>query len=90
MQDASIQESMGPITDRTLEYLAPTDIAIVKARRRLLDAVLSLQRGAQPPGLEPETHRVRSASFVSSSARFRDAAQKERLAAEAGTAHVSI
>jgi phenylpropionate dioxygenase-like ring-hydroxylating dioxygenase large terminal subunit len=90
MQDASIQESMGPITDRTLEYLAPTDIAIVKARRRLLDAALSLQKGAQPPGLEPETHRVRSASFVSSAARFKDAAQEAKLAAEAGTAHVSI
>jgi phenylpropionate dioxygenase-like ring-hydroxylating dioxygenase large terminal subunit len=90
MQDASIQESMGPITDRTLEYLAPADLAIVKARRRLLDAALSLQKGAQPPGLEPETHRVRSASFVSSAARFKDAAQEAKLAAEAGTAHVSI
>jgi phenylpropionate dioxygenase-like ring-hydroxylating dioxygenase large terminal subunit len=90
MQDASIQESMGPITDRTLEYLAPTDIAIVKARRRLLDAALLLHKGAQPPGLEPETHRVRSASFVSSAARFKDAAQEAKLAAEAGTAHVSI
>jgi hypothetical protein len=33
---------------------------------------------------------VRSASFVSSSARFKDAAQQASLAAEAGTAHVSI
>ena len=90
MQDASIQESMGPITDRTLEYLAPTDIAIVKARRRLLDAVAALAQGVEPPGLAPETHRVRSASFVSPSARFNDAAQEARLAAEAGTAHVSI
>ena len=73
MQDASIQESMGPITDRTLEYLAPTDIAIVKARRRLLDAVAALAQGVEPPGLAPETHRVRSASFVSPSARFKDA-----------------
>ena len=90
MQDASIQESMGPITDRTLEYLAPTDIAIVKARRRLLDAVAALAMGVGPPGLEPETHRVRSASFVSSAARFKDAAQEAKLAAEAGTSHVSI
>ena len=90
MQDASIQESMGPITDRTLEYLAPTDIAIVKARRRLLDAVAALAKGVSPPGLEPETHRVRSASFVSSASRFKDAAQEASLSAEAGTAHVSI
>ena len=90
MQDASIQESMGPITDRTLEYLAPTDIAIVKARRRLLEAAQALEKGTQPPGVEPDTHRVRSASFVSSAARFKEAAQDARLAAEAGTAHVSI
>ena len=90
MQDASIQESMGSITDRTLEYLAPTDIAIVKARRRLLDAAAALAMSVEPPGLEPETHRVRSASFVSSAARFKDAAQEAKLAAEAGTSHVSI
>ena len=90
MQDASIQESMGPIADRTLEYLAPTDIAIVKARRRLLDAALSLHKGAAPPGIEPQTQRVRPASFVSSAARFKEAAQEARLAAEAGTAHVSV
>jgi phenylpropionate dioxygenase-like ring-hydroxylating dioxygenase large terminal subunit len=90
MQDASIQESMGPITDRTQEYLAPTDIAIVKARRRLLDAVATLAKGVSPPGIAPETHRVRSASFVSSAARFKDAAQEASLAAEAGTAHVSV
>jgi hypothetical protein len=90
MQDASIQESMGPIADRTLEYLAPTDIAIVKARRRLFDAALSLHKGAEPPGIEPETQRVRPASFVSSAARFKEAAQEAQLAAEAGTAHVSV
>jgi phenylpropionate dioxygenase-like ring-hydroxylating dioxygenase large terminal subunit len=89
MQDASIQESMGPITDRTLEYLAPTDIAIVKARRRLLEAA-ARAKGVEPPGLDPETHRVRPASFVSPAARFKDAAHDASLAAEAGTVHVSI
>ncbi len=90
MQDASIQESMGAITDRSLEHLAPTDIGIVNARRRLLDAALALQPGVQPPGLDPAAHGVRSASFVSSAARFAEAAQEASLAAEAGTAHVSI
>lgn len=90
MQDASIQESMGPISDRTLEYLAPTDIAIVKARRRLLDAAAALEKGAQAPGLAPEAHRVRSASFVSSAARFREAVQEAKLVADSDTAHVSV
>src|SRR5690606_14926561 len=33
MQDASLQESMGPIVDRSKERLTTTDIAIVMARR---------------------------------------------------------
>jgi phenylpropionate dioxygenase-like ring-hydroxylating dioxygenase large terminal subunit len=90
MQDASIQESMGPITDRTLEYLAPTDAAIVRARRRLLDTALALHDGAQLPGLDPATHRVRSAAFVSPAERFKDAAEEATLTAQAGTLHVSI
>jgi phthalate 4,5-dioxygenase oxygenase subunit len=90
MQDASIQESMGPITDRSLEYLASTDIAIVKARRRLLQAVQSVRQASQLPGLDPATHRVRPASFVSARTELAEAAQEARLSAEAGTAHVSI
>jgi hypothetical protein len=90
MQDASIQESMGAITDRSLEHLAPTDVGIIKARRRLLEAAHALQKGVQPPGLDPAAHRVRSASFVSSAARFADVAQEASLTAEAGTAHLSI
>ncbi len=90
MQDASIQESMGPITDRTLEYLAPTDLAIVRARKKLLDTALAPRADAAPPGLDPATHHVRSASFVSTAERFKDAAEEAALAARAGTAHVSI
>ena len=36
MQDASIQESMGPIVDRTKENLVSTDNGIIMARHRLL------------------------------------------------------
>ncbi|MDQ6882015.1 MAG: aromatic ring-hydroxylating dioxygenase subunit alpha, partial [Pseudomonadota bacterium] len=65
MQDSSLQESMGPIVDRSLERLVSTDIAIVQARRRLLEAATALEAGsARPPGLDPATHRVRPASFV--------------------------
>jgi hypothetical protein len=55
-----------------------------------VEAALAQQKGVQPPGLDPAAHRVRSASFVSSAARFAEAAQAAALAAEAGTAHVSI
>ena len=38
MQDASLQESMGPIVDRTMENLVSTDNGIIMARQRLLRA----------------------------------------------------
>ena len=90
MQDASLQESMGPIADRTTENLTVTDKGIVMARRRLLEAALALQQGVRPPALDPATHRVRSASFVRPrDVPFADAVHGT-LAAEVGTAHVSI
>jgi phthalate 4,5-dioxygenase oxygenase subunit len=64
MQDAAVQESMGPIQDRTKENLVSTDNAIIMARHRLLRAAQDLQKGIDPPGLAPVTHRVRSATFV--------------------------
>src|SRR6187397_1879829 len=45
MQDASLQESMGPIQDRTKENLCPTDRGIVMTRRRLLDAAEANRAG---------------------------------------------
>jgi phthalate 4,5-dioxygenase oxygenase subunit len=89
MQDASLQESMGPIVDRSLERLVATDVAIVQARRRLLETVTMLQSGGALPGLDPATHRVRSASFVG--APKLDFSQlQESLAAKPGTAALSI
>jgi phenylpropionate dioxygenase-like ring-hydroxylating dioxygenase large terminal subunit len=64
MQDASLQESMGPIQDRTKEHLVSTDNAIILARQRLIKAALNLQKGIAPPGLDPNAHKVRSASLV--------------------------
>jgi phthalate 4,5-dioxygenase len=64
MQDASVQESMGPIQDRSKENLVSTDNAIIMARHRLRQAALALQNGVAPPGLAPECQRVRSATFV--------------------------
>ena len=44
MQDASLQESMGPIVDRTKENLVSTDNGIIMARHRLLRAAKALRR----------------------------------------------
>jgi len=64
MQDASVQESMGAIQDRTKENLVSTDNAIIMARLRLRKAAQEIAKGARAPGLEPEAQSVRSASFI--------------------------
>jgi phthalate 4,5-dioxygenase oxygenase subunit len=64
IQDASLQESMGPIVDRTRENLVSTDNPIILARMRLLRAAKALEKGGTAPGLKAEDQRVRSASFV--------------------------
>jgi phthalate 4,5-dioxygenase len=65
MQDASLQESMGPIVDRTKERLVATDSGIIKARQKLRKAAIALaEQGVTPPGVDPEHHRVRSVSIV--------------------------
>ena len=66
MQDCAIQESMGPIADRTTEHLLASDLQIVKLRRFLLRAVADMQAGAKLPGLDPSAFRVRSGVFVAS------------------------
>ncbi len=63
MQDASLQESMGPIIDRTLENLVATDKGIVMARRALLEAAAASRAGKTVPGLTPESQRVRSCAI---------------------------
>ena len=65
MQDASLQESMGPVVDRTKENLVSTDNGIIMARHRLRKAVTALRDdGTKSPGLVPAHQLVRSVSVV--------------------------
>ena len=65
MQDASLQESMGPVVDRTKENLVSTDTGIIMARQRLIRAAKALNdKGVSPPGVDPAHQRVRSASVI--------------------------
>ena len=79
MQDASLQESMGPIVDRTKENLVSTDNGIIMARQRLRKAALALKdQGIRPPGIDPAHHRVRSAAvLLPSDQAFQDASQDD-------------
>jgi hypothetical protein len=90
MQDASVQESMGPIVDRSKENLVSTDNAIIMARHTLRRAALALQKGMQPRGLGPESHRVRSATFVLPMGVPFDQAKREDLKVREGVPHTSI
>ncbi len=90
MQDASLQESMGPIIDRRRENLTVTDRAIVTARKLLIQAAKALQEGQAPPALDPATHHVRSSSFVLPAGTPFTAASAGALSTDAGVAQVSI
>ena len=64
VQDASLQESMGPIANREIEKLLPTDRAIVMARRMLYDAATALQGDSEPPALDADAQNVRAAGVL--------------------------
>lgn len=49
-QDLAVQESMGPVVDRSREHLGSTDRAIITFRQILLDAVHGMEDGVDPPG----------------------------------------
>jgi hypothetical protein len=63
MQDASLQESMGPIQDRTREQLVSTDNGIIMTRRALLKAARANREGRPLPGLKAADQQVRSCSI---------------------------
>ena len=90
-QDASLQESMGPIVDRSKERLVSSDTGIIKARQKLRKAVEALRdQGVTPPGVDPAHHRIRSAAIVlPQEESFIDACQ-DALTAELGKAHTTV
>ena len=92
MQDASLQESMGAIQDRTRENLVGTDNGIIMMRQRLMKAAKAL--GTDPncklSGLDPEHQKVRSvALLLKREQKFKDAA-KEALKAVPGKPQTSV
>ena len=67
LQDQAVTESMGPISDHTLEHLGPGDLMVARTRRRLLAEARAFGRtGAPPPGVDqPEVYlNARGGHFV--------------------------
>ena len=91
IQDGSLQESMGPIIDRTKENLVSTDNAIIMARAILKWSAVALRdKGTAPRGLSAETHRVRSASFVLPPGVPFATARADDLKVREGVAHTGV
>tara|TARA_E500000331_G_scaffold126404_2_gene124044 strand:- start:887 stop:2173 length:1287 start_codon:yes stop_codon:yes gene_type:complete len=91
MQDASLQESMGPIVDRSRENLVQTDYGIVMTRNRLRKAANDLKdKGVMPPGRDPEHMKVRSIAVVlDTDLKYADACQDE-MQAEDGKIRATV
>ena len=51
-QDFAVVESMGAVYDRTREHLGLTDVAVIRYRRRMIDAARAFQAGEPPLGLD--------------------------------------
>jgi phenylpropionate dioxygenase-like ring-hydroxylating dioxygenase large terminal subunit len=52
-EDAAVAMSQGLTANRTKEHLVPADIAIIRARRQLVDSVRAVSNGGDPTGLLP-------------------------------------
>ena len=65
-QDAAMQETMGPIYDRTQEHLGTTDAMVIRTRRKLLDSIHAYaDQAVTPPGVDkPELYRMRSGGLL--------------------------
>jgi len=73
VQDRAIQESMGPIVNRSEEYLGPADKAIIAMRRLLLQAVKSVQAGEDPPAVDTSYYQIRAVErMVADDEQWRD------------------
>jgi phenylpropionate dioxygenase-like ring-hydroxylating dioxygenase large terminal subunit len=65
LQDSAIQESMGPIVDRSKEHLASSDSAIIAFRKLLLNQARQLRKsGELDLAKKPELYKVRSAGII--------------------------
>jgi hypothetical protein len=64
-QDAAIQDSQGPIQDRTREHLGPTDVGIVEFRKLIMGAARALSAGNTPKAVSAaKCYAVRAGGWI--------------------------
>ena len=75
-----MQDSQGPIADRTREHLGPTDLGIMHFRKLVMEAARALQQGEAPSHLaHQDRYAVRSGACVTSKAKDLSAVMVERF-----------
>jgi hypothetical protein len=55
---------MGPVVDRSQEYLGPADKAIIAMRRLLLQAIKTVEDGGDPPAADTSYYRLRAVERI--------------------------
>ncbi len=55
LQDLAINETQGPIYNRSKEHLGTSDVSVITLRRRMLQAVRAFEDGHEPMGLGADT-----------------------------------
>jgi phthalate 4,5-dioxygenase len=84
-QDAAVQDSQGPIADRTREHLGPTDLGIMHFRKLMMEAAGALLQGAAPPHVKhQDRYTVRSGACVTHRDKDLPAVMVERFGDVAG------
>jgi len=79
-QDAAVQDSQGPIADRTREHLGPTDLGIMHFRKLIMEVARALQAGNSPTHLaHQDRYAVRSGGCVTHQAKDLPAVMVERF-----------
>lgn len=63
-QDRAVQETMGPVVDRSQEHLGPADRAIIVARRLCLQAITTVNEGGDPLGTDTSYYQARAIEQV--------------------------
>jgi len=91
IQDGSLQESMGPIIDRTKENLVGCDNGIIMARHRLMRAAKALrEKGVLPPARSVEEQSVRSCATLLPRDQAFNVGAKEGLKAKKGVPQTTV
>ena len=84
-QDAAMQDSQGPIADRSREHLGPTDLGIMHFRKLVMEAARALQQGVVPSHVaHQDRYAVRSGACVTNKAKDLPAVMVERFGDAAG------